>query len=116
MDIQITQEDVCTVIGLNGRLDATQAGELQAVIQKALGGASPNLLLDCANLSYVASMGLRCFLMANKSAQTAGGRVVFTGVNENVRSIFSMTSFDKFTTLLDSVAEALSLFRAESRQ
>jgi anti-anti-sigma factor len=114
MHIHHTLRDNCTVISLDGRLEATQAEALQAAIQSALADGPPNLLLDCAKLSYVASMGLRCFLLAQKGAQQAGGRAVFSGLNENVRSVFAMTGFDKLTQVLATAEEALALFNPSS--
>jgi anti-anti-sigma factor len=112
MNIQSTLGDNCTVIALDGRLEATQAGEVQTAIQSALAGGSPNLLLDCSRLSYVASMGLRCFLLAQKEAQKAGGRAVFSGLNENVRSVFTLTGFDKIIQVTGTTGEAMALFAA----
>ncbi|MDR3074007.1 MAG: STAS domain-containing protein [Deltaproteobacteria bacterium] len=114
MNIQIIPKDNCTVIALEGRLEAGQAEKTQAAVQGALADGPPNLLLDCAKLSYVASMGLRCFLLAQKEAQKAGGRAIFSGLNENVRSVFAITGFDKLTQVLETAEEALALFSAAS--
>jgi anti-anti-sigma factor len=112
MNIQTTVTDNCTVIALAGRLEAIRAGEVQDAVQRALAGGPPNLLLDCSGLSYVASMGLRCFLLARKGAEQAGGRVVFSGLNDNVRSVFTLTGFDKLCEITQTAEEALALFHA----
>jgi anti-anti-sigma factor len=111
MDIKITAQPACTVLSLGGRLEATQAGEVQAAVEKAIKEGPPNLVLDCAGLSYVASMGLRCFMLAQKLTREAKGKAVFTGLNDNVRMIFDLTGFDKLVQVLGSVEEALALFQ-----
>ena len=108
MQTAVNMEEGYTLFRLEGRLDATQAAEFTEVMQKALREGSPNLILDCSGLSYVASMGLRCFLIAHKGAQGAGGKLVFFGLNDNVRSVFAMTSFDKIAQTRATLEEALS--------
>ena len=108
MDIAVSIEQEYILIRLSGRLDATQAAGLTEVIQKSLSEGPPSLILDCTHLSYAASMGLRCFLLAHKGAQEAGGKLVFFGLNDNVSSVFSMTGFDKIAQVRASLEEALA--------
>jgi len=108
MDIEVSIEKEYALIRLAGRLEATQAPELTAAIQRALMEGPSSLILDCTGLSYVASMGLRCFLLAQKGTQTAGGRLVFFGLNDNVRSVFSMTGFDKIAQVRTNLEDALA--------
>ena len=111
MEISLSHEKDFTLICLAGRLEATQATVLTESIQKALREGPPRLLVDCSSLGYVASMGLRCFLLAHKGAHDAGGRVVFCGLNENVRSVFTMTGFDKIAQVRATREEALACLR-----
>ena len=108
MEIAVSIEKKYSLLRLTGRLEATQASELTTAIQKALQEGAPNLVMDCSGLSYVASMGLRCFLMAQKETHGAGGRLVFFGLNDNVHSVFSMTSFDKIVQVRASLEDALA--------
>ncbi|MDR1945590.1 MAG: STAS domain-containing protein [Desulfovibrio sp.] len=110
MNIHHSVKEHCSVIGLEGRLEAGQADAVLAAVRQALADGPPNLLLDCSQLSYAASMGLRCFLLAQKEAQQAGGTAVFSGLNDNVRSIFTVTGFDKLVRVLETEEEALALF------
>jgi anti-anti-sigma factor len=112
MDIAVTVEKEYVLISLAGRLEATQAPELNAAIQKSLKEGPPNLMLDCSGLGFVASMGLRSFLLAHKETQGAGGKLVFFGLNENVRSVFAMTSFDKIVQVRANLEEAQAAIRA----
>jgi anti-sigma B factor antagonist len=108
MDIVVSIDKEYALIRLAGRLEATQASSLTEAIQKSLGEGPPNLLMDCTDMSYVASMGLRCFLLAQKDAQLAGGRLVFFGLNDNVRSVFSATGFDKIAQVRANLQDALA--------
>ena len=108
MNVAVSMEKEYTLLRLEGRLEATQAAEFTDGIQKALREGSPNLILDCSGLSYVASMGLRCFLLAQKGTQAAGGKLVFFGLNDNVRSVFSLTGFDKIVQVRTNLEDALA--------
>jgi len=108
MDIALSTEKEYTLIRLSGRLDATQAAKLTEALQKALREGPPSLILDCTGLSYAASMGLRCFLLAQKGTQEAGGQLVFFGLNDNVRSVFSLTGFDKIAQVRAGFEDALA--------
>jgi anti-anti-sigma factor len=109
MDIDVSTEKEYALLRLAGRLEATQAPALTEAIQRALLEGGPNLILDCSGLSYVASMGLRCFLLAQKGTQGAGGKLVFFGLNDNVRAVFSMTAFDKVVQVRVSFEDALAV-------
>ncbi|MDR2891988.1 MAG: STAS domain-containing protein [Deltaproteobacteria bacterium] len=106
MDIAVSVEKEYALIRLTGRLEATQAAGLTESIQNTLREGSKNLILDCSGLSYVASMGLRCFLLAQKGTQNAKGKLVFFGLNDNVRSVFTLTGFDKIAALRTNLEEA----------
>ncbi|MCL2029289.1 MAG: STAS domain-containing protein [Deltaproteobacteria bacterium] len=108
MDIAVSIEKEYSLVRLSGRLDATQAAKLTEALQKALREGPPSLVLDCTDLSYVASMGLRCFLLAQKGTQEAGGNLVFFGLNDNVRSVFSMTAFDKIVLVRANLQDSLA--------
>jgi anti-anti-sigma factor len=108
MNIAVSIEKEYTLLRLVGRLEATRAAECSETIQKSLREGSPNLILDCSGLNYVASMGLRCFLLAQKGTQGAGGKLVFFGLNDNVRSVFSVTGFDKIAQVRTNLEDALA--------
>jgi anti-anti-sigma factor len=111
MEISLITEKDFTLIRLHGRLEATQAATLTESIQTALREGPPRLALDCAGLDYVASMGLRSFLLAHKGVLEAGGKLVFFGLNDMVRSVFTVTGFDKIAQVRATREEALAFLR-----
>ena len=108
MQFAVSIEKEYSLIRLTGRLDATQAPGLSTVIRKSLQEGPPNLILDCSGLSYVASMGLRCFLLAQKETRECAGRLVLFGLNDNVRAIFSMTRLDQIVYVTANFEDALT--------
>ena len=55
--------------------------------------ADNTIVLDCSELTYISSSGLRLFLTLRKAAAVKGGRVVIRNINDDIRSVFMMTGF-----------------------
>ena len=92
MEVKITTEDKVTTACLIGRLDTAAAQEIAPQMDK-LKNAGGTLILDCSEMSYISSSGLRIFLMLRKAAAERGGRVIVRNINNDVRSVFMMTGF-----------------------
>ena len=50
-------------------------------------------MLDCAELSYISSSGLRLFLSLRKAAAENGGKVIVKSISNEIRAVFMMTGF-----------------------
>ena len=97
MTITKTMNGTDMTIALSGRLDTTTAPELERVVKESLGGASA-LTIDCADLEYISSAGLRVFLTANKIMRSKGG-VKLTHVNDMVMEVLEITGFVDILTI-----------------
>ena len=78
---------------LAGRLDTPAAAEVAREIQPLLDHAGDTLILDCSDMTYISSSGLRIFLTLRKAAAAAGGRVIIEGLTSEIRQVFMMTGF-----------------------
>ena len=65
MKLEFNKNGENLIVTLEGRLDTTTAPELDSFLTKNLMGVN-SLTLDCANLVYVSSAGLRVLLTAHK--------------------------------------------------
>ena len=84
-------------IALTGRLDTMTAPELEAELNKDLGGAD-SLTLDFGKLDYISSAGLRVLLTAHKAMAAKGGMKI-CNVNEVVQEVFEVTGFADILTI-----------------
>ena len=50
-------------------------------------------MIDCTELEYISSSGLRVLLSILKQAKTVGSRVVLKNVNEVIREVLDLTGF-----------------------
>ena len=65
MKINFTKNEGVLNVKLEGRLDTTTAPEFDSFLAENLMGTSA-LTIDCSELAYVSSAGLRVLLTANK--------------------------------------------------
>lgn len=78
---------------VSGRLDTPSAVKAQQEITPLLQNADKQITLDCKDLEYISSSGLRLFLTIRKEAQAKGGKVVINNINEEIKKVFMMTGF-----------------------
>jgi anti-sigma B factor antagonist len=59
-----------------------------------------DVIIDCTELEYISSAGLRIFLGILQNVEEKGGHVYIKGINENVRTIFTITGFSNIFKFL----------------
>ena len=93
MTTNILEKDGALVAAFEGRLDTAAAPQVESELKPLMEASGKDVILDCTDLSYISSSGLRIFLSILKSAKSVGGRVYITGVSDEVSSVFVMTGF-----------------------
>ena len=78
---------------VSGRLDTPAAVKAQQEIVPLLEHADKEIILDCENLEYISSSGLRLFLTLRKEAAAKGGKIVIEHINDEIKKVFMMTGF-----------------------
>lgn len=91
--IQNNTENVNVV--MNGNLDAFAAEEVEAKVVELESMATKPMTIDCTQLGFIASSGLRILIRLRKAAAASGVKVTLKGVNENVMEVLQVTHFDK---------------------
>jgi len=100
MDVTITKTDNKTVAVLSGRLDTTNAEKFQADIAGLFEDAEPDIELDCTDMEYTSSQGLRIFLMLQKSVSSKGGKLVMKNMKPQVKEVFDITGFSNIIRII----------------
>lgn len=93
MEVKINKQDDVTTIRLIGRLDTPAAQEVGKELTPLQETANGTIILDCEDLSYISSSGLRIFLSLRKAAAVKGGKVIVRSINDSIRNVFMMTGF-----------------------
>lgn len=99
MTLTITPHAEGIMATLCGNLDTMAAEQLEPQIAELEAMASQPLTIDCTQLDYISSSGLRLLLRLRKAAGVAGNKVTLHGVNDNVMEVLKVTHFDKMFVL-----------------
>ncbi|MGG6550263.1 UNVERIFIED_CONTAM: STAS domain-containing protein, partial [Prevotella sp. 15_C9] len=73
------------------RLDTANARDFSIAIQPLLQEDKPNIIVNCEQMSYISSSGLRCFLILQKSVQKNQGSLIIEAMRPEIKNIFEMT-------------------------
>ena len=93
MEVKITRDASCVTAALVGRLDTPASQEVAPQFEELKADAAGTIVLDCSELSYISSSGLRLFLTIRKAASEKGGKVIVRSINNDIRGVFMMTGF-----------------------
>ena len=93
MKVRIEEQDGNAVAILKGSLDTAAAAETEKAMSPLNDVEGKDIIIDCTDLAYISSAGLRIFLGILQNAQAKGGHVYITGINDSVRAVFTITGF-----------------------
>ena len=93
MKTTVKELDGRLVAVLTGELDTASAAETEAALKPLFESTGKDLVLDCSNLEYIASSGIRILVNLLKTAKAKGDRVVLKNVNEVIRDVLELTGF-----------------------
>ncbi|MBO6237617.1 MAG: STAS domain-containing protein [Bacteroidales bacterium] len=102
MEINITNNGDSMVCTLAGRLDTPASLQVSKDIQPLLDNADKEIVLDCTDLEYISSSGLRILLGIRKETARKGGKVILKHIREEIRQVFLMTGFYNLFEIQDS--------------
>lgn len=100
MDITIKKIEQKTCVVLDGRVDSTNADQFQKDIAPLMEGDNLDIDIDCTNMTYTSSQGLRVFLLLQKSLMSRNGKMVLRNMNPRVKEVFDITGFSNIITIV----------------
>ncbi|MBR1929347.1 MAG: STAS domain-containing protein [Paludibacteraceae bacterium] len=93
MTTTIKQDGNRYIACFSGRLDTAAAVQTAEDIKPLLQVERSEIILDCTDLEYISSSGLRIFLTIRKESTARGSRVIVRNINTDIRQVFVMTGF-----------------------
>ena len=93
MIVDITRENDGIIVRMEGRLDTPGAQEIAPQMNELAKDADKTIVLDCTDMTYISSSGLRIFLTLRKAAADKGGRIIVRNICNDIRNVFMMTGF-----------------------
>lgn len=93
MNLNIKGQNQDYVVSLIGELDTVVTTEQADTLSQVLKLADKHLTIDCTDLEYISSAGLRFFMQLKRESEAKGGSIVLENLNEDVNDIFRMSGF-----------------------
>lgn len=93
MKTEIVIDDNQLIASFSGRLDTAASVQTAEDVKPLLEAMDKEIVLDCNELEYISSSGLRIFLGIRKEAAKNGSRVIVRNINNDIRQVFMMTGF-----------------------
>jgi anti-anti-sigma factor len=113
MQIRHTRFGNVTVLAPSGRIDHATSDDfrksLDAILEKQ-SKAGETLVFDLAEVEYISSAGLRCFMLAARQAKASGSQLVVAALQPVVREIFEISRFTLVFETFPSVRDAIARF------
>lgn len=93
MKLKIQNDEQSVLCEMSGRLDTATSMEIIAEIQELVDLAHKKIVVDCSELTFVSSSGLRQFLTLRKATIAKGGSVLLKSLQAEVKQVFAITGF-----------------------
>lgn len=93
MKTTFTEEGNNYVMSFEGRLDTAASAQTEKEMKVLNDCEGHDIILDCTQLSYISSSGLRLFLGLLKNAKSKGSTVTVRGLSPALRQIFDEIGF-----------------------
>ena len=110
MDVTTERQEGVLTAQVGGRIDGSNVAQFEEAIRTAIDESDRAVLIDCENLGYISSAGLRAVLMTAKSLSSRNARFALCSMSDPIREVFQISGFDKIVAIHPSRAAALASF------
>jgi anti-sigma B factor antagonist len=111
MEIIKESEGGIVILALNGRLDTLNHSILENEIASLIEKKQKDIILDCQDLDYVSSSGLRILLKALNQVKTLHGRFSICNLQPQIIKVFKISGFDHLFELFPGRNEAIASYQ-----
>ena len=109
VDVKWDRKDGILIAILAGRIDGSNAKEVQNIIESGI-GPEDALLLDFEQVSYISSAGLRLGVIISRKFKDPGKQFGVCALTERVRKVITMSGFDQIIDIYESQTEAIAAY------
>lgn len=93
LKINIKEQEETMVAIMDGRLDTPSTPEAEKALKPLFHCDDKDIIIDCTELDYIASSGLRLLLEILKNSKAHGHHVFLKGISKSIREAFVLTGF-----------------------
>ena len=97
METIITNENKTVKVIVKGRLTTDETVGFLNEIEPLMSESRLDITMDLAELEFISSAGLRCFIMLLQSCKAKGSTLRLKNLTPQIKNVFSLTALlDKF--------------------
>jgi anti-anti-sigma factor len=108
---QTTTDDGVMTLTMSGRLDADTTDRFAEAFNRVVDQGNHRVILECAGVDYMNSVGLRALMAAAKRIATLGGRLVLCAPHPRVVKLLDVAGFVAILPIAETRADALARVR-----
>ncbi len=98
MEIKHEKTDKAHIVEIVGRLDALNNSKAESFFNQLTDQPDLSILVNCDQLDFINSSGLRVMIMSLKKLKGANKTLVLCNLQKNIKDVFK---FSGFTNLFD---------------
>ncbi len=105
---QIRRLPEATIVDACGEVDLRYQPEFLKALQEVCNERPPVLVIHLGEVTYMDSSGVGTLVKVAQMVKAYAGRLALVAPTDRVRSIFEITTLDKYFTILATEEEALA--------
>ena len=110
MDVTMEREGGVLTARVEGRIDGTTAVPFEEALRTAMEEGDRGVVIDCEDLRFISSAGLRAVLMTAKALRSRNTGFALCAMSDPIREVFRISGFDTIVAIHPTRAEALASF------
>ena len=107
-DVKWERKDGVLLAALSGRIDSSNAGELQSALESGIDPEDGALVLDFEHVPFISSAGLRVCLVIARKFNEPGKAFGICTPSDPIRDVIAISGFDQIIAVYDSQAAAIN--------
>lgn len=100
MNVIVNNNENSIEVNISGRMDTINAADFEQAIRPFFNKMDIKITVNCSELTYICSTGLRCFISLLKHTRKNNSQLMIRGVSPNVKEIFDMTGFSSLFEII----------------
>ena len=93
VNITISELEGRLVVALSGDLDNAASSQAERSLAPLFERTDCDVVIDCTELNYISSSGLRIMLNIYKHTRGNGNKAFLKGLKEDIKEVFQLSGF-----------------------
>jgi anti-sigma B factor antagonist len=102
-------------IKLNGKLDIIGTGEIETKFAGYCAGEKVRIVVDLSDVDFLASIGIRLFMLTAKSIASRGGKMALLNPIPEVQHVLEITGIPAIIPIYSRLESAETVFLASQK-